>query len=130
MKGGEGVLAGDDPRATIGTPTQFQSDRCLVPPHLPRTTNEREPGAEEDTLADPVRRCSRSARLTGARMRRWRAVTALGAREAEIGRARLYGPYDERYVLVELDAQLTRAIHHVFPTHAPRESLVFHFLAH
>jgi hypothetical protein len=43
-----GILAGDDPRATIGSPTQSQSDRCLVPLHLPRTTNEREPGAEED----------------------------------------------------------------------------------
>jgi hypothetical protein len=54
IQGGEGVLAGDDPRATIGALTPTQSDRCLVPPHLPRTINEREPGAEEDTLTDPM----------------------------------------------------------------------------
>jgi hypothetical protein len=34
MQGGEGVLAGDDPRATIGAATRSPSDRCLVPRHL------------------------------------------------------------------------------------------------
>jgi len=123
LQGGEGVLAGalqsereeeTRDRAERGSAVRGSDQASVAPERTPSPT--------------PYRGANRSARQPSAKMCRRRRRFCATIQRDEIGRARLHRGDNERYVLVEIDTELVRAVHHVFAADARAKALSFIFL--